>query len=223
MDPTIVVAIIGIIGTISVAIINKYNSVKNNNKLLREKNKELNSELTIIKVLIDNDFVNEFESIASNIFNNTKVDRIMFFYAVNGKKPFNVVTAFMEKRRYYDVGTFKKYTKLPVDEEYKKMLRFIESEGFIYYNVKEMPDSLLKNIYNSPDENVKHSKISFINRRSLNDRDDVLLYVSCSTGVDIPFTEYEKTNLTINLNKIRNKINHLKIKQYDIHDSWTSQ
>lgn len=127
------------------------------------------------------------------IFDQTKADRFLLIFAINGKKHFNWTTVFFEKHKHsdHDINAVVRYRRVKVDAVYRGILKHTENYGAFVVDVEEMADSVLKDIYTS--EGVKHSIFRHLLRYSLDDNNDVLLFSTLGTHVDETFSKKEMT------------------------------
>ena len=72
-----------------------------------------------------------------------------------------------------------KYSEMHVDSHYIYMLRDLLKEDHVLLNVSEMPPCLLRDIYNSKEEEVKHSLISLVGIR-----DNSIIFITQATTSD---------------------------------------
>jgi len=147
---------------------------------------------TLDKILNLQSF-NEIQDSVNRIFAKTKADRFLILIGVNGTTDFRLVSVIFEqhKNTQYKVNALIRYRDVEIDNNYRKLLRDTEREGTIDLNIKKMPNQLLKNFYTL--ENVKYSKMRFLNREHLDKKNDIVIFSSVATHIDEDWTELENT------------------------------
>lgn len=197
MEPTILIALIGMIGVIVTAGANYY-KIYNDNKSLEKTNAELNLELEdlSLKTVMDLVTTNKIQQIVLDMFKKTKVDRFLILIATNGKTELKYATVIFEMHdsipeAIYSYGAASRYVKFKFDEHYRDSLRYIEKEGFMNIDVNSLPDNVaIKDIYKM--EKIKHSKWMFFKRMPINKDNDRLFFGSAATHSDEPYTNEER-------------------------------
>jgi hypothetical protein len=197
MDNELVKTIIsGFVATITASI--AAYAVIYNKKDAKKKEKEisvLKLELKAISAFFDWELYSIIYEQCNIIFEETKVNRILFLFAINGKTEFQQATAIYEhphkKNKHY--GSGKRYVKVRIDDVYRQYIKKSEKNGDVILNIETMEDGLLKDIYLSAKEEVKHSIFKFIKRSSLDGENDAVVYSSVATTESVPFTSVEKT------------------------------
>jgi len=216
MDPTIIVAIIGVLGIIIQHFLNKANNKKlvKQNSDLEKDNLDLKNEVRAYTLLYDQEFITIINKSIDNIFSQTKADRFLLLFAVNGKSNFSHVTACLERRQnLLDSKTSTLYQRLVVDEAYKMMLNYIEysHDNKMNFATNKMANVLLKRIYSLKTENVKHSNVYFIKRINIDNDNDLLLFCSVATDIEDAYTTDEHLIIDANINNVRSKSDNLKV------------
>jgi len=121
-----------------------------------------------------------------------------------GKEDFNFVSVCYEKtKRKSGRGAIYRYVHVEIDDHYRKMLKFVEHNKQTYLNVELMEQCLLKDIYQSLVEGVKHSGIHFIARKQVDELNDILIYSSMATTNNEDFSVIEKTTIKLAMDSIR--------------------
>jgi len=93
-----------------------------------------------------------------------------------------------------------KYSEMQVDSHYIYMLRDLLKKDHILFNVAEMPPCLLRDIYTSKEEEIKHSLVSLVGIRQ-----NSIIYISQATTS--PSMDSETLfNAKLAARKIRNLI-----------------
>lgn len=119
---------------------------------------------------------------SKELFKLFSADRFLVLLAVNGKTDPNIVSAvFGEESEEYKtkIDIEERYIQVPIDAQYKEMLRVIQRVGYVILVVDEMPECKLKEFYQG--EKVKYSLVFFLKRYHLNENDDAVLF--CSLAV----------------------------------------
>jgi len=197
MDNEVVKTIIsGVVATLTASI--AAYAVVYNKKDSKKKEKEINIlklELKAISAFFDWELYSIIYEQCNIIFEETKASRVLFLFAINGKSDFQFATAIYEhphkKNKHF--GSGKRYIKVKIDDVYRAYLKKAEKSGEIHINIETMDDGILKDIYLSPKEEVKHSIFKFIKRSPLDEENDAVVYSSIATTENIPFTSMEKT------------------------------
>jgi len=191
--------------TVIVALITKKNKnlVQEKKELLIQNEKIIN-ELAAISILFNHKFIILLNEAIEEIFAHSKTTRFVMSFAVNGKTDFNHVTACFERNKNPEfTTTLKKYNRLKVDSGYKKMLKRIELIDKEVINTNSMEPSLLKNIYESFDEQIENSLIYFLGRITIDSSNDLLLYCSITTTDRSVFNNKEIFLIDTNIDKIK--------------------
>jgi len=140
---------------------------------------------------------NDINKIVIKMFEYTSADRFLILTAMNGTRNFRIASALYEQHNtgednsIISIGAVGKYVNFEFDNHYLNLLHTVEQVGSTYLNVDEMPDCDLKNIYKS--EGVTGSKILFITRKKIDDKNDRVFYCSIATHVDGGFDNNERT------------------------------
>lgn len=197
--------ITGIFAVTIALIANKNKNLKKQNLLLENDKNKIETELSAITILFNHSFINTLNDIVEEIFTHTKTTRFLLLFAVNGKETFKYVTACYEsnKNPKYRVAT-KKYIRLKIDEQYKNMLKKVEHINKEILNTETMQPCLLKNIYESYDEQIKNGLVYFIDRIPIDDDNDALIYASISTTDDELYNSSELFLIDTNVNLVKN-------------------
>ena len=167
------------------------------NKLLSE-NKDLIKEqkdLISHEIIGDLNFFNGIKDIVEHLFEKTKIDRFLILTGHNGSQDLTFATAVYEHHKMNDkillsIGATKKYKGFKFDQTYKNMIKTSEKYGYIDYNVAEMEECDLKNIYE--EEGIYHSRILFLLRTTVDDKNDVVFFASLATHDKAGFTKKER-------------------------------
>jgi len=200
--------------TVIVALITRKNkNLTQEKQELLVQNEKIKAELSGISILFNHKFISLLNSSIEEIFCHTKATRFVMLFAVNGKVDFNHVTACFERNKYpeFTVAT-RKYQRVTIDIPYKNMLKRVEHVNKEVLNTESMPSCLLKNIYESYDEQVKNSLVYFLDRIPVDFKNDLLLYCSIATTDDDLFTGKELILIDSIIDLIKESSNnHLSI------------
>lgn len=140
---------------------------------------------------------NQIKGIVDGLLNKTSGTRFLILVAVNGKVDLRHVSVIYEQHfdSDYPVNAVTRYNRLKVDEPYIQMLKHVEHQEPVNLDVSNMDNSLLKKIYRL--EGVNYSKVTFLHRASIDEKNDVVIYSSIATHADKPFTQDEKTEIKL--------------------------
>lgn len=204
---TLGAALLGTLGVIGAAYIN---SLKRENKILKQKNRDLSQEL-----VFDLSTFNEINSIVGQMFKNTHSDRFLILAATNGKTELRQASVLYEQhfidgenKAVLSLGATNKYQNYVFDKHYLKILKQceIERDG-VFFEVATMEDSDLKNIYES--EGVKFSSVHFLSRNKIDEVNDRLFYCSVATHGDESFRRQDKTLIHSYVGQVKNKLKEI--------------
>ena len=87
------------VSAVLIAIITAYTTLKNKHTKVKQENKVLKIELNSINILFNHNLITIINEHVANIFNETKANRFLILFAVNGKTHFNYVTVALEHVR----------------------------------------------------------------------------------------------------------------------------
>lgn len=181
--------------------------VKEATQHLIDKNQDLRIKEHAYKIMFDYRFYFSIKGYAIDLFEFTNIDRVIVFFATNGKKPVKYITEALEFRRHFDSDVHgMRYVRVELDEEYKKLLAEVELNSEVYIKTGNLQDSLLKGIYLSKFENIKYAIIKFLARYKLSDEDDLLVYMSFGTTKDLEITSDERIRIRLCGDTIKSKI-----------------
>lgn len=194
MSEAITIALISAVAGIAVTIVAGYLNLVAKNKEATKINKRLQIELSCVNILFNHEFLKTLNTKVDEIFDNTRVDRFLILFAVNGKTSFNYATVCYEKTKKNSIsrGAIYRYVRIEVDKNYKVMLQETEQNGMLLLEVNKMPECLLKDIYKSHFEHVNYSMVKFLKRITVDAENDIVIYsTAATTAVDI-FTADEQ-------------------------------
>jgi hypothetical protein len=224
MTDAIIVALIGAISSIVLAFIAWKQSVQiktmelhtteilEKKEELRQENRKLKLELSSLTILFDYYFYSLMQRQVDEIFNLTKADRFMVLFAINGKTDFNYVSVAYEQTRTADKkGAISRYVRLEIDRHYKDLLKDVERSSPVVLETAGMPESLLKNIYLAPDEQVHHCTVNFLCRIPVDEHNDIVIYTSTATMGKSPFTNQELASIKTRHDRLRAHATSVKV------------
>ena len=207
LNSTVLVALIGLIGTIARLWYNN-KKLKDKNKRIEIENDDLNTKLEDVSLGLELDIrsAQELEDIVSEIFEHTKVDRFLILSATNGTNPMKYATVLVERHQHtkhikYSLGASKKYIGFEFDSAYRDLLTKTELDGTARCSVDKLEDGDYKNIMES--EKIKHSNWYFLKRSKLTETRDMMFYTSMATHSDEPFTQGEELLLKISQSRLQ--------------------
>lgn len=217
MNTEIIIALISGAVTLVLGILSYLQAVRIKKLELGKKTAEadlgyLHTKLDALDILLDFEVFSEIKNTVAEIFDNTNIDRFLILIAVNGKVDFGTVSVIFEQHKYTDKAKFSvnaiaKYRELKVDPEYKIMLKSLEFNDSLYYDVLMMEKSDLKNIYMK--EQVTHSYIKFIKRVKVDNENDMLVYSTAATHEADPISEQDQVYLKAMYGRIKQYIDQL--------------
>lgn len=204
---TIGAALLGTLGVIGAAYIN---NLKQENKDLKQKNKDLSQEL-----VFDLSTFNEINYIVADMFRTTKSDRFLILAATNGTTELRQATVLYEQhfidgesKAVLSLGATQRYKNYQFDDHYLKTLKQCEIEkNGVFFEVANMPDCDLKNIYDL--EQVKYSSVHFLSRNKIDDNNDRLFYCSVATHNEANYCIGGKTLIHGYVSQIKNKLKEI--------------
>jgi hypothetical protein len=210
----VIIALIGLAGTIGGAVIaHRYGKKEGRKTLIRAE------QSTHFRLIGDiKDFLG-IEEAALELFNKTEVDRFLILVAVNGVTEFRAATCIYEQqkageeRAQITVSATSQYVNFEFDHYYRQMLKDIEARGsVIYQDVNQMPDSDLKSIYKM--EGVKKSKVLFLRRAKNYDGqgNDMFFYCSAASHRSGEYSPEDRVAIKTTVHGIREYVNQLSIK-----------
>lgn len=141
----------------------------------------------------------------NRILAESKVQRIVILRAHNGGgiiKPSGdlFISAIYEDYRYPFEASKQDFQKLQVDMNYARTLLDIIRNGKVEYIVEDMPDGIMKRIWQSI--GVKHALVYFLAQDKKN-----IFFCTCTTSNDaLWLTREEETEVDILVNIIRQNI-----------------
>ena len=193
---TILVSIIGAVPTITVSILLYRKDIKVKKMELESAKQDLETKqkgikLNALEKLLDFTSFNIIRNSVDRIFENTKADRFMILIAVNGKVDFNIVSVIFEQHKTakWKVNAIIRYRDVNIDDKFRQLLKELEYRGTIDIKVEDMTNQLLKDFYII--EKLKYAKFQFLHREHIDEDNDVLIYSTVSTHINIPFTKTE--------------------------------
>lgn len=151
-------------------------------KVLQKENLDLSTG-----ILVDLELFNSILHKINNIFNQSKVDRVLILTAMNGKDHLRRATCVYEQinlsgnvKAKLSLGATGRFINFVFDDAYRSMLTRIEKYGHHEkYVVSEMEDCDLKRIYLS--EKITESHIYFLKRVKIDEDNDRVFYISYAT------------------------------------------
>lgn len=214
---TVLSTVIAGLFSLVLAVVNFRQSVRlkaleKERKSLTSENVKLKNELSSLSLLFDVELFHIIKEQVFAMFEETKADRFLIMFAVNGKREFNYVSvAYEQTRTYQNKGAISRYVRLNIDEHYQHLLKDVERSGSVTLEVQDMPDCLLKALYESEKPAVKHSIIKFLTRIAIDEENDLVVYTSMATFSDEPYTVHEKAVMRSLHDKIRKYANEIEI------------
>jgi hypothetical protein len=206
----VIVSLAAPVSAVLTALIAAYVALKRKHSNVKQENKILTIELNSINILFNHNLLAIIDEHVTNIFDETKVNRFLILFAVNGKTHFNFVTVCMERTNTGAMsGSIFRYNRLEIDDHYKSMLKQVELQGNVHLEVSTMPPSILKSIYESRDEKVTFSCVKFLKRINVDENNDIVLYSSIATTNNEDFTSEEQLIIKRNFDVIKNEARNI--------------
>jgi hypothetical protein len=192
---------------VCIPLVYKNRELKKQNKKLEEENQDKS-----LPIQMDLQSLNDIREVAEYILYNTKADRLLILTATNGKSELRFASAIYEQHKknpkvMLSVGATGKYVRFEFDSEYRKMLKDVELNGCVEYEVEKMKPSDLRDIYDV--ELVTFSNVYFLMRKEMDAKNDRLFYCSVSTHDENAFTKNESIVLKTAINRLKNKLEEL--------------
>lgn len=161
------------------------------------KNKELDAcvRASFIDRIMDFPFFNSLADSVNRIFERTKADRFLLLIAKNGHTDFNIVNVVFEqhKSKKFKINAIARYKNVEIKKDpiYRKMLKRAEHEGVVCLETKTMEEGILKDFY--LEEKVTFSRVRFLVRKPIDNKNDFIIYSSLSTHELKDFTRAESS------------------------------
>lgn len=190
------------------------------NKVVKEVKQDIDKK-SPFRIVSSLSSIMQVRDMINNLIITTPVDRFLILVAINGKTEFRTATAIYEQwddefRKHDDphltVSATNEYYKYEIDNSYREMLRVAEtSADGVHYRVDEMPDCVLKDIYDF--EKVKYSSVVFLRRVSNYDMDgnDMVIYCSIATHQDTPLIPEYISKIRSVTYKLKEEVNNLEV------------
>lgn len=130
---------------------------------------------------------NNIQMAITNVFTNTAFDNFVIMTAMNGSRDFRFISALYEQhseRARISMGATGRYVKFEFDAHYREVLKRLEIAGELDFNVMEMQDSDLKNMFLA--DGVAGAKMVFVARAKMDEENDRIFFfvLSSKTNVD---------------------------------------
>lgn len=204
---TLGAAFLGTIGVVAAAYIN---TLKQENKELKKKNKDLSQEL-----VFDLSTFNEINHIVADMFHTTKSDRFLILAATNGTTELRQATVLYEQhfidgesKAVLSLGATQRYKNYEFDSHYLQTLKRCEIEkNGVFFDVAEMPECDLKSIYEL--EQVKYSSVHFLSRNKIDESNDRLFYCSVATHNPTNYCKQGRTLIHGYVSQVKNKLKEI--------------
>lgn len=200
MSNDIIIAAIAAIVTITGSIIIYKKDIKIKELDLnlvdsKTKNVKTSIKVSVLDNLLKMSVYSTISDAVTDIFLNTKVERFMIFIAVNGVSDFSVVSIIFERYKELSARTnaLARYHNVKVDKPYKDMLKACERDGFVEVDSSELQPQILKDIYDM--ERIKHSIVSFVDRRKIDDFNYLIIFSSAATTLPFAFNNIDKLHI----------------------------
>ena len=142
---------------------------------------EANIKINILDKLGNLIVFNEIRASVDRIFESTHATRFLILFAVNGTREFRTISVVFEQHKdpQLKVNAIVRYRDIQIDDEYRRLLKNVESFGSVDLDVDTMPNQLLKDFYTI--EQVTHSQMKFLNRKHIDEYNDLVMFCSIAT------------------------------------------
>lgn len=152
---------------------------------------EARLKLNVMDKLLDFASFNEIRDSVERMFSNSKVDRFLILFAINGITDFSYVSVIFEQHKTakYKVNAITRYRNVHIDDEYKRMLKQMEIDGPVIMETTAMSEQILKDFYTL--EKVKHSQMHFLHRKHIDENNDVIVFSTVATHNSASFTNLD--------------------------------
>jgi hypothetical protein len=128
---------------------------------------------------------NNIQIAITSVFTDTAFDNFVIMTAMNGQRDFRFISALYEQhseRARISMGATGRYVKFEFDTHYREVLKRMESAGELDFNIQEMQESDLKNMFLA--DGVADAKMVFVARAKMDDENDrVFFFVLSSHSV----------------------------------------
>jgi len=193
MSNEIIIALIGGIATIVASVIayvkdsraKKQASTNSdlmmeikNIRIAFERNQKRLADTTIKASILDRigelTIFNEVKNSVDRIFENTRADRFIILYGMNGTHEIKSVSVAFELRKKSPSAAIIRYRDVRIDDEYRNILRNLEKHGTISFKRCNMQPGILKDFFTL--EGLNSIKANFIERRKLDSHNDIVIF-----------------------------------------------
>ena len=182
-----IMQILGVVGTTLMGYLaQKKNKALKRQKEVVDKLKDniYQAKIRQVKEVYDLQRFSNFQQIVHKMFAGTPIDRFAIMFVMNGKVDFNFLTVlFDESMLNPEIGDISPYTRFPIDDAYRSMLRSCERNGFVWrdgpdFGVGVIDDYLVL-------EKIKCIGWGFVQRVRLDEFNDLLVFASVSSESEI--------------------------------------
>lgn len=152
---------------------------------------EANIKVNILDKLANFGVFQEIKASVDRIFENTKADRFLIIFALNGTRDFRTVSVVFEQHQHprFEINAIVRYRDVQIDNGFRKLLRNAEDQGEVVLDTSTMPNQLLKDFYTI--EQITHCKFKFIMRKHMDAKNDMVMFSSIATHEPDPFDNLE--------------------------------
>jgi hypothetical protein len=209
MTNEVIIALIGAFTTIITTIIAYFEHRKakkeadTNTSLLQDiqklridfeesKNKLTKTQLkvTILDRLAELAVFNELKNAADRIFEQTKADSFIILYATNGSHLIRSVSvSFGLQKNPSMTAPIIRYKDVEIDDSYRAILKTLEQEGKMDFHRSDMEAQILKDFFTL--EGINTIKLNFIDRRNLDEMNDIIIFCTIGSYKKEDWTEIE--------------------------------
>lgn len=206
MTDPVIVAAIGVIGTILGALFGAWDKVFPRKK--RESDRLAEEE--VLHVTFQQ--VQALEKEISTMFSKTTADRFLLLIAKSNGKVYDKVSVLYEQHaseKHKDImllstGAVTKYVNLDLDEDYRNILASIRQQFPVKLKINKMAQGMLKDLYLY--EKVTASNIYFLYDLVSNSGLVLTLFCSIAKHTQGDFEHDEETYMKVAINRVKNHI-----------------
>jgi hypothetical protein len=122
----------------------------------------------------------------ASVFADTAFDNFVIMTAMNGQRDFRFISALYEQhseRARISMGATGRYVKFEFDMQYREILKRLEIAGELDFNVMEMQESDLKNMFLA--DGVAGAKMVFVARAKMDEENDRVFFFVLSSKTSV--------------------------------------
>lgn len=178
-----IVKFAGVIGSVVLAYVNNQKSAKIkevqsiNDRL---KDNIYQAKIQKVKELYDLQHFSLMERTIQQLFLTTPIDRFTIMFVMNGKIDFNYLTViFDQSSTDLELGGVSPYARFPIDHEYRRMLKEMEVNKFVWRKSPEFRVGRINDFLEM--EKVNNICWAYVTRIALDEFNDLVVFLSVSS------------------------------------------